>query len=210
MAMKKPVSAFCCCVGFMMLLFSFPQTALAHRVNVFAWIEGNTVFVTGKFSGGKRVHEGRVLVKDMSDRLLLEGVTNDRGEFSFDVIPQTDLRIILEAGAGHRGEWLLQAADAPGPAADAPAASPAAGQTATPPAGVQSDPEPGLTREAVRQIVEEALERRLRPIERNIGHLLEPGNRPDLSDILGGIGYIIGLVGLAAYLNSRKRKHTTP
>ena len=31
-------------------------------------------------------------------------------------------------------------------------------------------------------------------------------NRISLSDILGGIGYIIGLVGLAAYMQYRRKR----
>jgi len=57
--------------------------ALAHKVNVFAWIEGDTVHTESKFSGGRRAKGATVEVYDAADLLLLSGKTDDRGCFSF-------------------------------------------------------------------------------------------------------------------------------
>ena len=50
-------------------------------------------------------------------------------------------------------------------------------------------------------MVEAALEKKLAPIQR---HLEQQDQGPALKDIFGGIGYIVGLVGLVAYLRSRR------
>jgi nickel transport protein len=56
----------------------------------------------------------------------------------------------------------------------------------------------------VERIVEEALDRKLKPI---IKILMESRDRgPTLKDILGGIGYILGLVGVASYFHYRRKK----
>ena len=194
-----------CLVAALMLLAA--GDALAHRVNVFAWVEGDMVFVECKYPDGTKVHEGVIRVLDSAGKELLSGKTNDKGEFSFKVPKQDDLTIVLEAGMGHRGDWPLSRQDLapageapkPGPAAapqaspknEAPspaAAEPAAGPASPPPAGID-------------QAIEKALDKKLAPVMKMLAEMHEQKVR--LTDVLGGIGYIMGLVGVAAYF---KRK----
>ncbi len=83
----------------------------AHRVNLFAWIEGDTVYVESSFSGGKRVNAGKITVLDPDGTELLRGTTDDNGKFSFKMPKKTELKIVLQAGAGHRAEWTLAAGE---------------------------------------------------------------------------------------------------
>ena len=198
------LSLLCLVVALMLLAAG---DALAHRVNVFAWVEGDMVFVECKYPDGTKVHEGVIRVLDSAGKELLNGKTNDKGEFSFKVPKQDDLTIVLEAGMGHRGDWPLSRQDLapageapkPGPAAapqaspknEAPspaAAEPAAGPASPPPAGID-------------QAIEKALDKKLAPVMKMLAEMHEQKVR--LTDVLGGIGYIIGLVGVAAYF---KRK----
>ena len=89
----------------------------AHRVNLFAWVEGDIVYVESKFSGGKTVKAGKIIVTDPQGIELLEGTTNENGEFSFKVPKKTDLKIVLIAGAAHRAEWTIPMAEIEMPAA---------------------------------------------------------------------------------------------
>ena len=81
--------------------------ALAHKATIFAWVEGDTVFTESKFSGGREATGARVLVFDRAGKQLLEGKTNNKGEFSFKIPKLTDLRIVLDAGMGHKAEWRI-------------------------------------------------------------------------------------------------------
>ena len=181
--------------------------AAAHRVNVFAWVEGDTVFVECKYPDGTKVHEGVIRVLDAAGKELLNGKTNTKGEFSFKVPKQDDLTIVLEAGMGHRADWplskqdLAPAGEAPPPGSAAPpqvhakaeAPSPAAKESAP---GAASPPPAGID-----EAIEKALDKKLAPVLRILAEMREQKVR--LTDVLGGIGYIIGLVGIAAYF---KRK----
>jgi hypothetical protein len=89
------------------LLFFRTEAALAHRVNLFAWVEGDTVYVESKFSGGKTVKAGKIIVTDPRGTELLKGKTDENGKFSFKVPKKTDLKIVLIAGAAHRAEWTI-------------------------------------------------------------------------------------------------------
>jgi hypothetical protein len=90
----------------------------AHRVNLFAWVEGNTVYVESKFSGGKTVKAGKIIVTDPQGTELVKGTTNEKGEFSFTIPKKTELKIVLLAGAGHRAEWTIPLAEIEMPAAE--------------------------------------------------------------------------------------------
>jgi hypothetical protein len=96
------------------------EPAYAHRVNVFAWVEGDTIYVESKFSGGKKVKTGKIIVTDSQGTELVKGTTNDQGEFSFKIPKKTDLKIVLLAGAGHRAQWTIPATEIEIPAAEKP------------------------------------------------------------------------------------------
>ena len=92
----------------------------AHRVILFAWVEGDTVYVESKFHGGKKVKAGKIIVTDPQGTALVKGTTDEKGEFSFTVPKKTDLKIVLVAGTGHRAEWALPVAEIEMPAAEKP------------------------------------------------------------------------------------------
>ena len=61
-----------------------------------------------------------------------------------------------------------------------------------------------LTKEKVVEIVSKLLDKKLEPV---IKMLVESRQEaPSFSNIIGGIGYIIGLVGVVAYVRSRRKK----
>ena len=53
--------------------------------------------------------------------------------------------------------------------------------------------------------LEEKNSREFREIKRDIAVLSQQVAEPGMSEILGGIGYILGLFGVAAYVASRKK-----
>ncbi|MCK4486879.1 MAG: hypothetical protein KAU38_08975, partial [Desulfobacterales bacterium] len=83
--------------------------AWAHKVMIFAWVEGNTVYTQSKFSGGKKAKNSTVVVYDEEGNQLLEGKTDNQGEFSFKVPKKADLKIVLKASMGHMAEWKIPA-----------------------------------------------------------------------------------------------------
>ncbi|MBW1923109.1 MAG: hypothetical protein JRJ35_06510 [Deltaproteobacteria bacterium] len=195
-------------VGFVLLLsaslvlISGVPAALAHRVNVFAWVQGKRVHVQAAFSGGKKVRNGTVRVYDSKGALVTEGTTNVKGEFSFGLRHKEPLRVVVLAGAGHRGEWTLSREELSEEPETPASHSPGGASTDTSPVPGKSSPEAVLSREELRLAVEKALDRKLKPFYTLLADSLN--RRPSVPEILGGIGYIIGLVGLATYLRYRK------
>lgn len=84
------------------------ETALAHRVNLFAYAEGGKIYTESYFPDGRPVEGGKVLVYDSQDKLLLEDVTDTEGLFSFDIPKVDDLNIVIEATMGHKNSFKLK------------------------------------------------------------------------------------------------------
>jgi nickel transport protein len=181
------------------LILALAPFAEAHKVYIYAWVEGDTVHTESYFSSQKKVQGGLVQVYDIKGEKLLEGRTGKAGEFFFNVPKKADLRIVVEAGMGHRSEYILKAeefADVLDKGAE--------------PARNEDDKEASFSpvaadAEQIRAIVEEVLDARLKPIIRE----LAKGKRekgPGLTEVIGGIGYIFGLMGLVMYFKGRKKR----
>ncbi|MCW8801224.1 MAG: hypothetical protein OQK71_09890 [Desulfobacter sp.] len=186
-------------------------TALAHRVTVFAWVEGDTVLGEAKFSGGKKAQNSELIVYDLNGKELLRTWTNKKGEFSFPIPRKTAMRIELVAGMGHKAEWTIPlediddtarvkiAQDAGTPPPE-PAKNTAPEQAAHPSAFI----DPVQLEAIVEKAVTKALNKKITPLTKMVANLEQKG--PTINEIFGGIGYIFGLMGVAMYFSSRKKK----
>jgi nickel transport protein len=180
--------------------------AHAHRVTIFAWIDDDIVHTQSKFSGGKTVKNGQVDVSDLEGNLLLTGNTDENGEFSFKVPEKTALKIELKAGMGHQAEWIIGVEEFGKLEEDNLMVydrSEESGNFLN--AKSEKIINDELKREQIEHAVEKALEKKLKPVMHMLSELNNP--RPGISDILGGIGYIIGLVGIGAYYKGRKTRN---
>lgn len=178
----------------MLSLFALliPAPVHAHKVTIFAWVEGETVHTESKFSGSKKVKAGKIEVFDHLDRKVLEGTTDDQGYFAFPLPKDAQsLKIVLTAGMGHGNYWEITAQELgrqnPEPSGQPP--------QATPP----QDQRIQLDAEALEQIVARVVEKELAPLKAQLAE-----QAWGLRDIVAGIGYILGLMGLASYVHYRK------
>jgi nickel transport protein len=199
------------CIQGLLLVFvlsAYPTPTWAHRVLVFAYAEGDTIQVESKFVSDSPVRQGKVMVLDQkTGKDLLTGQTDDQGKFSFKfpaeaAAEKMDLKIVVEAAMGHRGDWLLKAASYLTGASPVKAAEPAPAAATAP-----KSPETKAVnqdQQALEAAVNKALERQLAPIKEMLTELTI--HRTSLTDIIGGIGYIMGIFGLWAYFQSKKRE----
>ena len=171
--------------------------ALAHKVIIFAYVEGDRVYTESYFSDGKKCIDSKIEVFDNQGNKLLEGLTDGEGEFSFEVPPEDgDLKIVLTAGMGHRAEYSISADELRG----------AAGLIKEEPeesVSVISPETSSVDLKEIQSLIENALDEKLKPIMREIKKSQEDKISP--TEIIGGIGYIIGFFGILAYFLSRKR-----
>lgn len=216
------------------LLAVLAVPALAHRVNVFAYVEGHDVVVECSYSRSERVRFGDVEVLDAATgAALLAGKTDEKGEFRFPVPPavraaKADLRIVLKAGEGHQNTTEVKAAEylsaaptaapdaavatPPTPTASAPVTPPAASVAAAGPVAAASAPVQtvsqtggaALDAAALERVVEAAVEKKIAPLRAILVADKEKG--PGLTEIVGGLGWLVGLAGIAAYFAAKGKK----
>lgn len=178
---------------FLLLFFLLlPLQAHGHKIHVFAWVSGDTVTVESTVSGNHPVVKSSITVtNNQSGEQILQGNGDEKGIFSFTIPPAikqkaADLLLTVSGGEGHQAEWLVPASE------------------------YQSDvimPTPQIQAQAtdsaeLKRILQEVLEQELAPIRRSIAQAND--RKPGFRDIMGGIGYLLGLAGLVAWLKNRK------
>ena len=171
----------------------------AHKINVFAWVEADTVFVEGYYSRSKKANNALVEVFNEAGQKLLEGRTNAKGEFSFQIPEKTDLRVVLSDGAGHKDDFIVYASS-PGGTGSSPSSEPAQELSRS----VAESVSVSADLHQLETIIDGALDRKLDPVIKLIRDSRKEG--PGVTEIVGGIGYIFGLFGVFMYFKSRKER----
>ena len=177
---------------FLSALFSifFFSLSYAHKVTIFAWCEGDEVFTQSKFSGGKKVINGEVLVFNLQGKKIVEGKTDKEGMFSFKLKKKEPLDIVLNAGVGHKAKWRLDIED---DINEAEAKKETTNEDAPQSVTLDSDNINNL---------DKLLDKKIRPLILMIDELKSQNK---FKDIVGGIGYIFGFWGLFLLFYNRKK-----
>lgn len=185
--------------------------AIAHKAVIFAYVEGDIIHTESKFSGGRKVVNSLVAVYNQKGDKLLEGKTDEHGEFSFRIPEITELKIVLNAGMGHRAEWIVPVEDllenVVEPSEDTLLTKNVEGREQNDKTGSESTRHVKdavrITMPELQEVIENALDKKMRPIMKMLAESRQEG--PTIQDIFGGIGYIFGLMGIAAYFHYRKK-----
>jgi nickel transport protein len=97
----------------MVSIFTFSASLVfAHKVQIAAYVEKDKVFTESYFADGSPVKGGKIEVYGKDGSKITEGTTDDKGAFSFD-IPKDPVgtKIVLDAGMGHKSEYVLKKED---------------------------------------------------------------------------------------------------
>ena len=194
--MRSCIAGLICAV-----LLGLPANALAHRIHVFAWEEGDTVHTQSSANRGKPVTNGEIRVYNATGDMLITGNTDGKGKFSFPRPASGMLRIELLAGPGHKGTWILEA---PGDGKEEAGHShPAVEKIPPVETSHKTTGAAGLSAAEVREIVDEAVGRLVSPLTEQVAALNAP--QAGFRDVFGGLGYILGLMGVGAYVHYRRK-----
>ena len=178
-------------------------SAFAHKVNIFAYVEEGKIYTESYFSDGKKCVESKIEVFDNQGNKLLEGLTDKEGMFSFKIPPEDvidgDLKLVLTASMGHRAEYSIRAdelGDIKG----------LIEEKIEEPVSVIFPETFSVDLKEIQSIIEDTLDEKLKPIIREMREIKKSQeDRISPTEIIGGIGYIIGIFGIVAYFLSRKR-----
>jgi len=185
-------------ISFVFLSFLLLMTAsfvFAHKVNIFAYVEGDTVYTESYFSDGTKVKDGVVQVYDSQGTKLLEGKTNENGEFNFKPLKKDDLKIVLLASMGHKNTYALSADELLDIMAAQKPQKPEPKESK-----VKEVAEVNL--DQIKRIIDISLDEKLKPIMRQLTKAQQ--REVSFTEVIGGIGYIFGIMGIILYFLSKK------
>ncbi len=191
---------------YLILIFTFliiimmDVSIFAHKVNVFAYIEGGKIYTESYFNDGKKCIESKIEVFDNRGNKLLEGLTDKEGEFSFEVPSEDgDLKIVLTASMGHRAEYSISANEIRG-------STGLIKEENEEPVSIVFPETSSLDLKEIQSIIEDTLDEKLKPIMREMIEIKKSQeDKISPTEIIGGIGYIVGIFGIIAYFLGRKR-----
>ena len=186
-----------------LIIIIMDVSVFAHKVNIFAYVEGDKVYTESYFSDGKKCVESKIEVFDNQGNKQLEGLTDEEGMFSFKIplkdVIDGDLKIILTASMGHRAEYIIRA-DELGDV------SGLIEEKIEEPVSAVSPEISSVDLKEIQSLIEDTLDEKLKPIIREMREIRKSQeDRISPTEIIGGIGYIIGIFGIIAYFLSRKR-----
>jgi nickel transport protein len=176
------------CIAWIIITSITAYPIYAHKLSVFAYVVGDTVITESYSADGTPVRGGDIKVFDSESSLLLNGETDEGGLFSFRIPKRVDLTIILEDSTGHRALYRLSAAQL---AASSPTSE------------VESRDTPNI--EDIRLVVAEEVAKQLEPLHERVSQLQREKKLP-VREVFAGIGYVLGLMGLVMYFQSRRKK----
>jgi nickel transport protein len=182
-------------------------SAAAHKLKVFAAAEGARIQGSAYFAGRAGAGGARVEVRDAQGRVLADLTPDAQGRFAYMATAPVDHLILARTGDGHQASWTIRGAELAGVFASAipprvePVSPAAPGQAVTSATATPPVPVAGLDPAAV-AACEAAVARQVRPLR----EALEAAqDRARLHDILGGIGYILGISGLGLWWGARRQ-----
>jgi len=186
-----------------LIIIIMDVSIFAHKVNIFAYMEGDKVYTESYFNDGKKCIDSKIEVFDNQGNKLLEGLTDEEGMFSFEIpsedIVDGDLKVVLTASMGHRAEYTISAGELGDTVVSIE-------EKLEEPISVASPETILVDLKDIQLIIEDTLDEKLKPIMREMREIKKSQeDRISPTEIIGGIGYIIGIFGIIAYFLSRKR-----
>jgi len=174
-----------------LLFLSFSLLLYAHKVNIFVYVKDKRVYCEGYYSDGRKVKGGVIEVYDKENRKLLVGKTDEKGIFSFLPKAKKDLKIVLDAGMGHKAEAEIKAEELPIIEKENREA-------------VKKEESEKIKKEESKKLVSEIIDEKLTPIYELLLKEEKEKNKILLREIIGGIGYIFGIFGIISLFLKKK------
>ncbi len=178
-------------ISILLIVLSLSGTCFAHKITLFGYVDQGMVKTEAKFSGGRAAMHCQLSMVTEFEPLFI-GETDDNGMLDFPIPEDKNgFDLIVTCGDGHRGTWRIESDELRGTISDQN--------------HEHSHPEANTSMpvtDDLRVMIREELDAELAPIKRQLAELRQ--DSVSLADIMGGLGYFLGLAGLASYMRFRK------
>ncbi len=185
-----------------------PKQASCHRVNVFAWYDGDRVSGNAYFSSGRPAKDSKIVVRNKTTGEEFQIHTNEKGDFSFTPKKKGKYEIELFAGEGHKATTVVMVSSISGSVSSQQVEGPSL------PKGQNTQAKTALTAQKgdiknvscgdLSTVIDRVLQKRLEPIRQELKRIAISQTRVTMKDVIAGLGYIVGIMGIWAYISSKK------
>lgn len=179
--------------------------AHAHKLKVFATAVGERIEGTVYFVGGGPARGARILVESTDGKPIEVLTADDAGAFAIMAKVRTDHVIVTDSADGHSARTTIPASLLPA-SLPLPASVPATTATDSPGSTAPAptlDGREGRTGDptAMEASIAQAVAQQVAPLREQLSAYED---QVRLRDVLGGLGYILGLAGLLAWMRARR------
>lgn len=210
------------CFAAALVLAILAGPAQAHKLHVFAAVDGKVIRGETYFRGGGPAARLPVKALGPAGQVLGQTTSDDQGKFALPACFRCEHRVVVDAGDGHTAEYRIAEQEFPDGlpplgAAGSPAGGLAPSLPGTPPAeppplaqpkGRQpgpgevqhGPPSPGPIADLSASI--DALRTQVLDLRQEFDKFRQEIR---VRDVLGGIGYILGVMGAVLYVVHRRR-----
>ncbi|SDX75668.1 nickel transport protein [Acetomicrobium thermoterrenum DSM 13490] len=178
----------------------YPATiAMAHKLNVFAYSEDSSILGEAYFNDGAPARNCEVLVKAEGDGSVVgRGWTDEDGKFSVDIDPSNRkiVTVVVDGGMGHLGRVNINLSSFDN-------STDMSDSNSTDKVPMEEEQIENLVvtldEKEIAFIVKSALRSEIEPLHAEIIQLRKELSKPGFNQIMGGVGYIFGLIGIALW-----------
>lgn len=170
-----------------------PEIAFAHGVKIFAAAEGDLVKGYVYYAGGSRIQNAEIIVLGPDDKKLGQVKTDADGSFAYKTDLVIEHRFVMQTSHGHRAEVAVPARVA---SQEKQIGSAARSYTKSFDLHTKNNKD-------LEEMINKVVEHEVNTVREQLALHDE---KVRLRDIIGGIGYIFGLVGIAGFFQGRKKR----
>ncbi len=191
-------------------LFS-TEAAFAHRLNVFAYPTGQEICIEASFAGGAPARIADVKILDEKGQTILTAKTSEKGKVCVPTPAEfrpAPLTVIVNAGEGHQNKWTIEKSEFDGLTSSSDSLKNLSSDLRKNDALSSEAGEKLFTQQeldeaikAVRQDIEYTV---VAPLRKQLAEAQQP--KTTFKDIIGGIGWLVGIAGLIAWFSSRRKQ----
>ena len=170
-----------------------PNSGYAHSIHIFATASGDTITGSAYYPGGSKYRNGTIKIYSPDKQLLGQSKTDENGNFEFKAKFYSDHIFTVTTHDGHKAQHTLSAHELPEDLAKL--------HLKTLPSE-KANGAADVHNEELQKIIIAAVSKEINPLRQQIQNY---EHKIRLRDVLGGIGYILGITGIAFYFLGRKK-----
>jgi len=195
------------------LILGLTALASAHRVNIFCFVEGKKISCEANYPSGDKVKHGTINLKEAETQKILASKKTDlEGKASFEITQdilarKKDLEAEVLAGMGHKNIWLIPYSELnPESLKSTTSKENTGSNTSLPWESNTSTPasSTSVDKQELEMLISKIMDKKLHPVLEKLTLLQE--RKISLPDILAGLGYILGLMGISFYFLAKKNE----